>query len=339
MKKFQPGFTAAVLAFTIVSCHPSAPNNLTIGDYTRKSELNGDVRSGAVTFTIGDTAYVGLGYNGIKRLNDFWGYNANTDSWAQEANFPGVARSYAVAFAIGPNGYVGTGYDGINLYNDFWRYNQASGSWDSIAAFPGTPRRGAVAWGLGNFGYVSTGYDNSYKKDFWKYDPSAGPMGKWTEKTSSGCEKRSGAIAFVHGTKAYLVTGTNNGTPCGDFWYFDTVLDQWVQLRNIYDSNTSETYDDNYTNIERDNGVGFVIGDSAFITTGENGGLVQATWGYDFAMDQWVQRSPFQGSPRQSAVAFALNGYGYICAGQDNTNWFDDLILFNPNKTLNTVDF
>jgi N-acetylneuraminic acid mutarotase len=205
--------------------------------------------------------------------------------------------------------------------------------------FPGSPRYDAAAFAIGNYGYVTTGYDGTYQKDFWQYDPATGPKGTWTQKTSFGGQKRSGAIAFVYGTKGYIVTGYDNGQECGDLWYYDAALDQWVQLRNIYNSNTSQTYDDNYTNIERDHGVGFVIGDSAFITTGENGGLLQATWGYNFAQDQWVQRSPFEGTARQGAVGFSLNGYGYICTGQSSTTYFDDLILFNPNKALNTDDF
>ncbi len=340
MKKMQNHFAAAVIILSIASsCNKSTTNDLTTGDYTRKSELNGDVRSEAVSFTIGDTVYVGTGYDGTYRLTDFWGYSATSNSWTQEANFRGIPRNSAVAFAIGNHGYVGTGYDGYNLYNDFWRFNQSSNTWDSITPFPGTARRDAVAFAIGNYGYVTTGYDNTYQKDFWQYDPTIGTLGGWVQKTSFGGQKRSGAISFVYNNKAYIVTGTNNGTECGDFWYYDPSTSQWTQLRNIYNSNTSETYDDNYTNIERDNGVGFVIGDSAFIMTGENGGLAQATWGYDFAQDQWVQRSPFEGTARQGAVGFSLNGYGYVATGQSGTAYFDDLILFDPNKTLNTNDF
>ncbi len=340
MKNLQNYFAAGVIICLMASCSKSSStSDTTTGDYMRKSEMNGVSRSEAVSFTIGDTAYVGTGYDGTYRLKDLWGYDPQKNAWTQNANFPGVARSSAVAFTIGTQGYVGTGYDGFNSLNDFWRFNQATNSWDSVAPFAGTARYDAVAFGIGNNGYVTTGYDGTWQKDFWKYDPSVGARGTWVSKTSFGGDKRSAAIAFVHGTKAYVVTGSNNGVEAGDFWYYDAALDQWLQLRNIYNSNSSQTYDDNYTNIERDNGVGFVIGDSAFITTGENGGLSTATWGYSFATDTWVPRSPFQGTARQGALGFALKGYGYITTGKSGTAYFDDLIQFDPNKALNTNDF
>jgi len=342
MNHFQPVFAAAAAIAALTACNPSAPNYFATGDYIKQSELDGVARAEAVTFTIGDTAYMGTGYQGTYRLTDFWAYHASSNTWSQKANFPGVARNSAVAFTIGKQGYVGTGYDGLNMLKDFWRFNQATNTWDPVAPFAGTARYDAVAFGIGNYGYVTTGFDGNYQKDFWQYDPSAGTMGAWVQKTSMAGEKRTAAIAFVRGTKGYVVTGTNNGQPCGDFWCYDSALDQWQPLKNIYNSNTSQQYDDSYTNIERDNGVGFVIGDSAYITTGEstlNGPLENSTWLYSFAKDQWTPRSPFEGIPRQGAVGFSLNGHGYITTGKSGTTFFDDLIQFDPNKPYNPNGF
>ena len=56
----------------------------------------------------------------------------------------------------------------------------------------------------------------------------------------------------------------------------------WTELRQIANIST-DSYDDNYADIVRSNAVGFIIGDKAYITTGENGSLLSTTWEYDFA--------------------------------------------------------
>jgi len=344
MQKNPQHFTAIVavllISATLQSCNPNSLSPTSTGDWTTKSELNGPVRTDAVTFTINNMAYVGTGYSGTKWMTDFWVYNPTLNSWTQITDFPGAARSQAVAFAIGAQGYVGTGYDGHNMLSDFYRYDTTTKNWSLSAPFAGSARYDAVAFAISDKGYVTTGFDGTYQKDFWQYDPTAGALGTWVQKTSSGGEKRSAASAFVYGTKAYLVGGTNNGTECGDLWYYDATADTWVQERNIYNA-TSQTFDDDYTDIERDNAVSFVIGDTAYFVTGENGNLLTTTWAYVLAQDQWIRRSPIV-VVRQGAVGFALNGYGYFSTGktsESSVGYLDDLVEFLPNKALNTDDY
>lgn len=340
MKKMQNYFASAVIILSFASCvKSSTTSNVTTGDWFRKSEMNGVGRTEAVSFTIDNIVYVGTGYDGTYRLTDFWAYDASTNSWSQKASFTGTARSSAVGFAIGSQGFVGTGYDGFNKLSDFYRYNQASNTWDSVAAFPGTARYDAVAFALSGKGYVATGYDGTYQKDFWEYNPTSGTLGSWTQKNSFGGDKRSGAVSFVYGTKAYIVTGTNNGQEVTDLWSYDASTDAWTQKRNINNSNSSQSYDDDYTDIIRDNAISFVIGDYGFITTGANGSLQNTTWRYNFATDLWDRRSPFQGTARQGAVGFAIGSYGYVTCGKSSTAYFDDLSLFDPTKTLDTNDY
>src|SRR5665213_216599 len=93
------------------SCHP---NNTTtqLGDWQTRSEFNGVARSEAVSFTIGDSAFLATGYDGTNRLGDLWKYDPALNSWTQKADLPGTPRSAAVAFALNNKGYIGTGYDG-----------------------------------------------------------------------------------------------------------------------------------------------------------------------------------------------------------------------------------
>jgi len=46
-----------------------------IGNWFELSDFEGTPRSGAVVFCINDKAYIGTGYDGTDRLNDFWRYD------------------------------------------------------------------------------------------------------------------------------------------------------------------------------------------------------------------------------------------------------------------------
>src|SRR6056297_2268354 len=78
--------------------------------WTAATDFTGAGRSGAVSFTIGDYAYVGLGQDADNYYADFYKYDPSTDSWEQISDFPGAARADAVAFTVNGIAYVGTGY-------------------------------------------------------------------------------------------------------------------------------------------------------------------------------------------------------------------------------------
>jgi len=77
--------------------------------------FNGAARDGAVSFTIGDVVYVGLGFNSNGTLKDFWKYSKEDDAWTQIADFAGDARTNAVAFTLNGKGYVGLGRSDYDL--------------------------------------------------------------------------------------------------------------------------------------------------------------------------------------------------------------------------------
>jgi N-acetylneuraminic acid mutarotase len=312
-----------------VSCskNTSSTSTSTTGDWINRYEMNGSVRAEAVNFVIGDTAYVGSGFDGSARLQDFWAYNAASNSWYQCANFPGAARNSAVAFAANNKGYVGTGYDGVNKLKDFWQYDPATNQWTQKQDFGGSARYDAVAFALNDKGYVATGFDGAYLKDVWEYDPI---KDQWTEKPNGIGSKRSAAVAFVYNNKAYVVTGTNNGQTVNDFWSYDPTTDNWTELRKISNV-TDETYDDDYTDIMRYNAVAFVMGNYAYLSTGETSGYNSNTWRYDFANDQWERRTAFEGAARTGAVGFAVQNRGFVATGNSSTTYFDDVYEFNPN--------
>lgn len=330
----------ASIVLVFLSCSKSSTSTSaedSSGNWLKRSEFEGNARTEAAAFTIGDTAYIGTGFDGTNRYTDFWAYDPVKNYWIQRAQFPGVARNSAVGFTVGSKGYIATGYDGINRLNDTWEYDPSTNKWTQKANFGGTPRYDAVGFGIGAKGYIATGFDGGYTKDMWEFDPSNGANGAWTQQVSLGGTKRSGAVAFVYNNKAYVVTGINNGTQVTDFWSYDPATTSWTQLRDISNV-SSDTYDDDYTDIARSNGVAFVIGTKAYITCGESGSYNKKTWQYDFSADTWARKTTYERTERSGAVSFAVKGRGFVACGRNTTYYFDDIDEFQPDVTYNSVD-
>jgi N-acetylneuraminic acid mutarotase len=326
-------FVVIIAAISMFACNPNSSSNSTlVGNWIKKGSFDGVARSEAVSFTIGDTAYLGTGYDSKNWLNDFWRYDPTQNYWLQKASFPGLARSSAVGMSIGGFGYVGTGMDANGNYlKDFWQYDPIGNKWKAIADFGGSGRVEAVAFGIGTKGYVSTGYDQNYLKDLWQYDPATNA---WTALPSLGGDKRQQAVAFVINGKAYICTGVNNGTPENDMWQFDPASG-WTEKRKL--TNVSDSsYDDLYTTIVRSNAVSFVIDSKAYITSGDSN--TSTCWEYDPAADQWTQKTNFERSGRSGAVGMTVKNMGFVATGKSGNTPFDDVEMFRPADVYNAND-
>jgi N-acetylneuraminic acid mutarotase len=327
-----------IALFLMTSCQKSSSTaSTTLGDWKRGSEYEGVGRTEAVSFIIGNNIYVGGGFDGTNRLNDFWMFDQTTQSWVRKADFPGVARNSAVGFSVKGKGYVGTGYDANNnKLSDFWEYDPATNIWTRKADFAGSPRYNAVGFAILDKGYITTGYDGSFLKDLWEYDPSGD---QWTQKASLTGSKRSEAVAFVYNNKAYVVTGINNGSYLNDFWSYDPTSNSWTELRKITNVST-ESYDDLYgtNNITRSNASIFVMNDKAYLTCGNRSGVFGTTWEYNIANDVWTQKTGFEGSAREGAIGFNLNNRGYLLSGGNSSFCFDDLWEFIPDVPVDVND-
>jgi N-acetylneuraminic acid mutarotase len=334
--------------FLLYACTKNTdPSSDLVGNWVRQSDFDGVARSEAISFVIGDTAYIGTGYDGTVRLSDFWKYDPSqgtSGSWLQRADVPGDPRNSAVGFSTTTKGYVTTGYNGLIKLKDTYEYNPTSNSWAKKADFGGSARIDAVAFAIADKGYVTTGNDGNDLKDFWMYDPASDT---WTQKVSLGGSKREQAVAFVYQNKGYVVTGINNGTTVNDFWMYDPAADAWTEKRFITNVST-DTYDDNYgtTLIVRDNAAAFVLsntpgsttGDRAYVCTGENGSILKTVWEYNFAQDTWLQKTDFEGLERVGAVGFTVKNRGYVVTGRNSTFRFDNLYEFKPLDTYNVND-
>ena len=370
MKRINSLLFSLMLLGLLFSCSKASLSYTQNGNWVSRAIFAGVPMGYGTSFTIGDSAYVGTGLNpntpNTKLATVFryvpdpiptstpTGYDSAFGGWKQVADFGGGGRMKAVGFGIGGYGYIGTGTaDGIKPLSDFWKYDPGANTWTSIAPI-GTaskpyPRYDAVSMSFANSAFVLTGTDASnYFGDVWEYDPTAD---SWNQRPDMPGSKRSQAVTWVYNGIGYLVTGYTPGSQwqvgnaCYDFWKFDptqTGNKGWVRLRDIYNTN-SDTHDDAYTNIIRYRAVGFVIkgqatGDKAYITTGSNGTPNTYTWEYDFATDQWTEKTPYEGASREGAIGFTVQNRGFITTGISGTAAYDDCREFFPSQIYNQYD-
>jgi hypothetical protein len=376
MKRINITLFAIMLLAILFSCTRTNLNYTQSGNWVSRATFQGVAMGAGASFVVNDAAYVGTGINpltpNIKLTTMFrysyaqipatpYGYDSAYGTWAQVTDFPGQPRSNAVGFTIGSTGYLGGGLanDGFTPLNDYYAYTPGGG-WTQIDSLVdqfgnGHPRFDAVSFSFDTTAYVLTGTDNyNYFNDIYRYSPTTNT---WIALPAMPGSKRSGAVTWVYNNKGYLVTGYTNGskwssgTQCYDFWYFlpgsDTATNAWWRLHDIFNTNAA-TFDDGYTNIIREHGVGFIelgtsIGDKGYITLGSvNNSDVGFTWEYDFATDLWTEKTPFEGTSRTGAVGFSLQKQtrGFIATGlnQGSTAAFSDCEEFFPQQVYNQYD-
>jgi N-acetylneuraminic acid mutarotase len=333
-------FTASSL-FLLYACTKSTSTTTITGNWVNRFDAEFSSRTEAVSFTIGDTAYIGTGYDGTNTLTDFWKFSVSATGtdfyWKQVASLPdAAARTSAVGFATSTKGYVATGKaaDGATRLNDNWEYNPLTNAWTQKSNFGGSARYDAVGFAINDKGYIATGYDLNYNKDFWVYDPVAD---SWSQLPGFSGFKRAQAVAWVYQNKAYIVSGLDNTIYPNDFWMYDPATAAWKQLRSISNVST-DSYDDLYTSITRANGVGFIMGNFGYLATGQQGSLYKNCWQYDFSKDLWQQVTDFEGGTRTGAVGFSVHDRGFITSGNVSSQVFSDFWELHPLETYNAND-
>ncbi|MEM0995249.1 MAG: kelch repeat-containing protein [Bacteroidota bacterium] len=192
-------------------------------------------RSNAITFTIDDRVFYGLGEDEFgEELSDFYEFDPSKLSgfdspWiprdslrlsidASCENIVQQGRKEAVAFALNGKGYVLTGFaNNSTPVADFWEFdpnvNDGTGQWNCLGLFPGGIRTGASAFVVNGKAYVTGGetFDNTYYNDLWEFDGTT-----WTRKQDFVGTPRKDAVAFALNGKGYLATGSYEfGTSTG----------------------------------------------------------------------------------------------------------------------------
>ena len=91
----------------------------------------------------------------------------------------------------------------------------------------------------------------------------------------------------------------------------------------------------------RNNAVSFVIGDTAYVGTGDTGSTTTDFWKFVPSTNTWTQIADFPGSRRSGAVAFALGNQGYVGTGKGAGEYYKDFWKYDPidNTWTQIADF
>ncbi|MEO8148824.1 MAG: PKD domain-containing protein [Bacteroidia bacterium] len=295
--------------------------------WLQKASFPGTIRGAAVGFAIGDTGYVGTGFNTATTFfNDFFKWDKTTNTWSPIASLPASARYAAVAFSIGNYGYVGTGWSStLSQLADFWRYDPTTNSWTAIATFPGNPRYTSSVCVVNGKAYFGLGYQPLFN-DVWEYDPVAN---SWTQKANFPGGPRQSAVAFALGNYAYFLTG-NNGSNKSDMYRFDPATNTWIQKSN-------------FPGAARYGAVAMEINGKAVVGTGGDGSsFFTDFYEYDAATDTWCQLPNLPAPGRRHVAQFSIGNKSYLATGVTSASGIgvDDLweltdvvATFIPNIT------
>jgi len=287
--------------------------------WTQKTDYPNSV-SGAVGFAIGDSGFVGLGWDPIQ-TNAFWKYNPMLNSWTSLADFPGDFMGHAVSFTLNGKGYLGTGLSGAptTFHNDFWEYDPVGDSWTQKADFSGVLRSEASGFSLNGKGYIGLGWNQTdgFLNDFWQYFPE---NDTWIKKADFPGTPRISASGFSMNGKGYFGLGYDATGQKNDIWEYDPDSNTWTQKTD-------------FPGISRSRAAIFIIDNYCYLGTGNSDtGILNDFWKYDTTTDTWTQLVYTSNIARQIGIGFSIGDKGYIGIGGNlGAPYFSDFWEFNSS--------
>lgn len=200
----------------------------------------------------------------------------------------------------------------------------------SSPLIPGSPFTGTISPGLvtSHTGCLTLHFtsDGSINDLGWTATISCGscpppppppPPYAWTQMASVPASGRHRAVAVTVGNRGYAGLGHINAVSdilFNDWWEYDPGTNTWSQKANFISP--------------RMHACAFAIGNYAYVGTGrDNFGVEQDDLQrYDPTTNTWSTMTPMPGGGRRGAIAFAINGKGYIGTGTYTTSFYE----YNP---------
>ncbi len=308
-------------------------------------------RTDALVFNFGDTIFFGTGQtgNGQALLNDVITYlpsQSGSGTWSTDfikplpdgtnGGLPGKLMNgigFAMEYKIETSPrttksiFIGFGdHVGNDLVSDksvrLLEYDLSKSSWTATEPF-GIARSNAVCFVINGFAYIGTGKSTHVLSDWIIYDPVEAakdkPNNGWRQLQTipGGAKARQGAVAFTLNGVGYFGLGvTEDGTFLDDFWAFtpdrdDPASGTWQQ-RAFFKGGP------------RANAVAFVIGEQAYVGTGDNiigdmyegpytGQIFNDFYRYDPYTNTWLDVQPYTADKtgRDGAVRAITRAIGF----------------------------
>lgn len=276
-------------------------------------------------------------YNDITNIDSTKHYKFISEFYDLEIDTTYYVRSYAIIKYT--SGRIDTAY---NQVTHSFRTRIPEDMWLHKPDLNGDGRTEAVSFVLNNKAYMGTGFDGlQLLKDFWVYDPNAGPNneGAWEQRPEFRGSPRMSAVALVIGDTAYVGTGIIdlvNNTPSGDMW-------KWTEEGGMY--NIWTKVDSLGENDERYNAVAFALTldngeDRGYIGLGQNytnfGDLKyykpEADTAGAYPGAAWANIEGFLGGNRSEAMVAVVNNRAIVGGGIDNQSvYHSDFFIFDPS--------
>jgi N-acetylneuraminic acid mutarotase len=169
--------------------------------------------------------------------------------------------------------------------------------------------------------------------------------GIWEKVGDFSGSKISGATSFTIGENAYLFGGFDGTNRSAEIWKYEAVNNNWVQMAQ-------------FPGVARSGAVAFAIGGKAYVGTGRDAinTRLKDFWEFDptTGNGSWKRIKDFGGATekgRDGCISFSTAGKGFVGAGYNGTNEFNDVWEYKPasdtweqkrglsSKRVNAVSF
>lgn len=246
-------------------------------------------------------------------------------NWRTLSSLNARGRGGATCFVIDNKAYIVGGegyYKTIEYYKETWQFNPDTRSWTEFDTVPCTKgRRNGAGFAIKGKGYFGTGYgkDAVYYNDFYEFDPTAESGSQWHATDTFPGGKITGTVSFAIDDIGYVGTGYTKELGASNTFYSynsdNADGEKWAIVENINAA-------------KRQGGCVFILDGHAYIFGGVNNGYGvedferfnpaepkgDYRW-FKISQDLYDDYRRSTELLRQNAVAFSINGRGYICCG------------------------
>jgi N-acetylneuraminic acid mutarotase len=194
----------------------------------------------------------------------------------------------------------------------------AQNEWRNKAC-PISHQGGGVSFALGTKAYVVGGdtmppSSASISASVWEYDATSNV---WTQKNNFPYSTNNPSCFVINDT-AYVGLGLDNTSVYHtDFYRYDQVGDQWIQIQSFPGS-------------ARYAAMAFTLHGKGYVGCGHSTVVTNDFYMYDPQMNSWIMKANFSGSARQSGIGAAAGGKGYMGMGT-GASTYDDLYQYNDS--------